>query len=146
MIVRLLLAAVLTLAFGAGVGAQERSARANYLLLCSGCHNASGMGSEEGGVPAFPGSVGKIAGFDRGRTYMMHVPGVVSNALTDAEIADVMNYVLDTWAVDEGAARFTGGEVAARRKLPVPDVVAERRAVAADLAGKGIDLATYPWP
>lgn len=139
-------AAALALVLATGAQAQERSARANYVLLCSGCHNVSGLGSEEGGIPAFPGSVGKIAAFDRGRTYMMHVPGVVSNSMSNAEIAAVMNYILDTWAPEAGAAPFTAEEVTARRKLPIPDIVVERREVTEELAAKGIDIATYPWP
>lgn len=138
--------AILALALGAGAEAGERSARANYILLCSGCHNVSGMGSKTGGVPAFPGSVGRIAASDRGRTYMMHVPGVVSNAMSDAEIADVMNYILDTWAAEARAAPFTPDEVTRRRAVPVPDVVEERRQLAEELASQGVEIASYPWP
>ena len=135
--------ATLTAAAGAEAG-QTMSARGNYVLLCSGCHGIGGAGSAAGGIPSFHDSVGKIAATDRGRTYMMHVPGVVSNALSDAGIAGVMTYILETWGA--GAAPFTPEEVTLRRARPVPDVVAERREIAAELAARGLTIAAYPWP
>ncbi|AJE48048.1 c-type cytochrome [Celeribacter indicus] len=126
----------------------ERSAYTNYVLRCAGCHGFGGAGSPEGGIPAFPGSVGHIAATERGRTYMMHVPGVVGSSLTDAEIAGVMNYVIDTWggAPEGGIARFTGEEVTRRRAEAVPDVVAYRRLVVEELDAMGVTVADYPWP
>ena len=124
--------------------AADTKARADYILVCSGCHGMTGQGTEIGGVPAFPASVGRIAASERGRTYMMHVPGVVSNALDNAEIAAVTNYVLNEWG--DGAAPFTEGEVTRRRAIPIKDVVAERRGLAQELAGAGVNIAPYPWP
>lgn len=124
----------------AGAGSPQTS----YLLHCSGCHGMTGQGTPAAGIPTFPGSVGHIAGVDIGRTYMMHVPGIVSASLDDAEIADVVNYVLDAWG--DGAPHFTPDEVTRRRALPVPDVVAFRRDVAAELARRGVPIAEYPWP
>lgn len=129
----------------AGAAAAERSPRANYILRCTGCHGIEGMGTEEGGVPAFPGSVGKIAEIDAGRTYMMHVPGVVASSLTNAEIAAVMNYVMDTFD-ETDAAPFTEAEVIERRTIPVVDIVDERRAVVLELRDMGFEIAEYPWP
>lgn len=129
---------------GAPVLAGALSPHASYILQCSGCHLLNGEGAPEAGIPTFPGSVGLIAGADIGRTYMMHVPGVVSASLSDAEIAEVVNYVLDSWG--DGAAHFTAEEVTRRRAIPVGDVVAFRREVAAELATEGITIADYPWP
>ncbi|TPE51892.1 c-type cytochrome [Amaricoccus solimangrovi] len=125
-------------------GAGPISPHASYALHCSGCHTMSGGGAPEAGIPDFRNSVGNIAGSEAGRTYMMHVPGVVSAGLTDAEIAEVMNYVLDAWGA--GASPFTAAEVTRRRAVAVGDVVAERRRVAAELSGAGIPTAQYPWP
>ena len=55
-----------------------------------------------------------------------------------------MNYILDAWG-DE-APHFSADEVTSRRAVAVGDVVARRRAVAAELAGQGIAIADYPWP
>lgn len=120
------------------------SPRVAYALHCSGCHVMDGEGAPEAGIPTFVDSVGQIARSDMGRTYMMHVPGVVSAGLSDAEIAEVMNYVLDAWG--EGAPPFTADEVTRRRAMPVADVVAYRRALAAELGKAGVTIADYPWP
>lgn len=122
----------------------SRTAHTNYVLRCAGCHGMTGLGTDAGGIPAFPDSVGHIAGTDMGRTYMMHVPGVVGASLDNREIAEVMNYILDTWA--EGADHFSEAEVSRRRSVEVPDVVAYRREVVAELEGMGVVIADYPWP
>ena len=138
----LLLGMLLSTATLAGAG--PISPHASYVLHCSGCHTTTGEGAPEAGIPTFIDSVGNIARSDAGRTYMMHVPGVVSAGLDDAEIAAVVNYVLDAWG--DGAPRFSADEVTTRRAVPVGDVVAYRREVAADLGGQDIPIADYPWP
>ena len=118
--------------------------RVSYALHCSGCHGMAGQGAPAAGIPTFVDSVGRIAASDTGRTYMMHVPGVLSAGLSDAGIAEVANYVLDAWGA--GAPPFTADEVTRRRAVPVADVVAYRRALAAELGRKGVTIADYPWP
>lgn len=120
------------------------SARANYILHCSGCHGMSGAGTVEGGIPAFPNSVGHIAGSELGRTYITHVPGVVSTEMEDAEIAEVLNYILDEWS--DGGQHFTAKEVTRRRAENVGDVVELRREVVEELKRAGVEIADYPWP
>lgn len=125
-------------------GAAGITPHTSYALHCSGCHTMSGEGAPKAGIPTFIGSVGNIARSDDGRTYMMHVPGVISAGLSDENIAEVMNYILDAWG-DE-APPFSAEEVARRRAVPVTDVVAYRRAVAAELGRDGVAIADYPWP
>lgn len=125
--------------------AQERSPVVNYVLHCSGCHGLNGLGTETGGVPAFPDSVGTIGADPEGRLYLMHVPGVISAGLSDAEIAAVMNHVLSRWG-DARAEPFGVDEVAGLRAAPVDDVVALRRRLAERLAAQGRAVAPYPWP
>lgn len=124
--------------------AQGLSPRGSYILHCSGCHGVTGEGAPAAGIPSFVDSVGHIAGSDLGRTYIMHVPGVVSTDLTDAGIAEVMNYVLDDWG--DGAPHFSADEVTRRRALDVADVVALRRQVKEALERDGLSIADYPWP
>lgn len=125
-------------------GNTATSPRANYILHCSGCHGMQGLGTVEGGIPGFPDSVGHIVGTEIGRTYVMHVPGVVANSMSDAQIAGVMNYILDQWS--ENGAHFTAEEVTRRRAEPIGNLVAYRRQVVAELRKSGIEIATYPWP
>lgn len=138
----ILLALLLGAALPAAAGP---SGRTNYVLRCAGCHGMEGLGTEIGGVPAFPGSVGVLAADDEARTYMMHVPGVIGASLGDAEIAEVTNYIVGRWGAGAAPA-FTAEEVTRRRAVPVPDVVALRSEIATRLAAEGKTLAPYPWP
>lgn len=126
--------------------AGELSARANYLLRCSGCHLADGEGLPKSGIPAFPGYVDALAADDQGRTYMLHVPGVAGASLSDGETAAVLNYVVETWGTPKEVRPFTAQEVAARRAVEVEDVVRLRREIAARLSATGVKMAEYPWP
>ena len=128
----------------AAAGAGGVTPHTSYALHCSGCHTMSGDGAPAAGIPTFIDSVGTIARADIGRTYMMHVPGVISAGLSDEGIAEVMNYILDTWG--DGARHFTAAEVTERRAVPVGDVVAYRRQVATELGRDGLAIADYPWP
>jgi len=79
----------------------------------------------------------------------MHVPGVVNSSLTNAEIAAVMNYVMQTFggpSLPADYKPFTVEEVDALRTHPVEDVVAYRRDVVKALSAAGIATAGYPWP
>lgn len=145
-LISILVPALLLAASGS---AQERSAHANYILRCAGCHGMTGAGAPDAGIPDFIGLVGAFAGLDEGRTYLMHVPGVVGSGLSDAEIAAVSNYVIETWAGGSLPADwqpFTEAEVTERRAIDIPDVVAKRREVVAVLDAMGIETAAYPWP
>lgn len=142
------LAAFVTIALAAtGAIAAERSAHVNFLLRCSGCHMSDGSGVPASGIPPFPGFIDSFAADPDGRTYMAHVPGVIGSGLSDAEIAAVLNYLIDKWGrAPEAVDRFTADEVAARRAAPVPDVVAYRRALVVRLTAAGSPVAQYPWP
>ncbi|WBU57349.1 c-type cytochrome [Paracoccus sediminicola] len=122
----------------------RKTARANYILHCSGCHGLTGQGTIAGGIPAFPDSVQHIADVEIGRDYILHVPGVIGTKMSDAEIAGVLNYILDEWG--EGKGHFTGDEVTRRRASTVGNVVLFRREVVKTLDASGIAIADYPWP
>jgi mono/diheme cytochrome c family protein len=138
--------AILAALVASAAGAQQYTPRVNYILHCAGCHGMTGEGSQVGGIPAFPHSVAYIASIDAGRTYMMHVPGVVSAGLSDAQIAEVTNYILAEWSDGAAFTPFDAAEVTRRRAVPVSNVVEYRREVAGELAAQGIELAYYPWP
>jgi hypothetical protein len=129
--------------------AAERDPRTNFILRCSGCHGLEGTGVPNAGIPAFADVVGVFAADADGRTYLVHVPGVVGSSLTNAAIAGVMNYVMERWAgrsLPADFVPFTAEEVAARRAIPVTSVVDLRREIVARLAADGQTAAPYPWP
>jgi cytochrome c553 len=126
-----------------------RSAPVNYILRCSGCHGMDGSGNTPAGIPDFRNYIGAFARDDEGRTYILHVPGIVNASLSDDEISAVINYVVTTWAgtsLRTGFVAFTAQEVAARRVRPVADVVRFRRRIVERLHAAGIQTAAYPWP
>lgn len=129
--------------------AQERSPHANYVLRCAGCHAMDGSGHPAGGIPDFRNLVGAFARDETGRTYLMHVPGVIGASLSDTEIAAVLNYIMDNWGGDSvptGFVPFTGAEVGVLRAENIGDVVAYRRKLVENLKQQGIVTAGYPWP
>lgn len=145
----LVLAALLLAAPAWAQDAPVRSAHIDYMLKCSGCHGADGSGSPDRGIPDFRGYVDGFGRTEAGRTYVMHVPGVVNSSLPNARIAAVMNHVIASFGAPETRAAvppFTAEEVDRLRAVPVPDVVAYRREVAAGMAKAGIPVAGYPWP
>lgn len=143
------MAAVLAAVSAPAAGAGELSPRTNYILRCTGCHGMDGAGSPIGGIPDFRNLVGAFAADEEGRSYIMHVPGVVASGLTDREIAGVVNFVMTTWAgssLPPDFRPFTEQEVTRLRLSPVNNVVDMRRALVARLKAQGVATADYPWP
>ncbi len=141
--------ALLGLLAATPAAAQERSPHANYVLRCAGCHAMDGSGHSAGGIPDFRNLVGAFARDETGRTYLMHVPGVIGASLSDTEIAAVLNYITDNWGGDSvptGFVPFTGAEVGVLRAENIGDVVAYRRKLVENLKQQGIVTAGYPWP
>jgi cytochrome c553 len=142
--------AVCTALCGSFALSAGHSASSNFIQYCSGCHGQNGRGGGvNSGIPDFKNFVGAFASEDGGRTYVLHVPGVVNTNLDDAEIAAVINYIMRTWggtSLRADFVEFTADEVRARRARSVPDVVALRRRVVERLHANGIATADYPWP
>ena len=129
--------------------ANNLTAGTDYVLRCSGCHGTDGSGHEAAGIPDFRNQVGVFAEDNEGRTYLLHVPGVVNSSLDNDRIAAVLNYIMRTWAgasLKMALQNFTSQEVAARREQVVSDVVAMRRQISLRLLREGIKTANYPWP
>jgi len=102
-----------------------------YALHCQGCHLADGRGTP-GSVPALAGSVGHLARAPGGRAYMARVPGVAQAALGDAELAALLNYVVERFGgadVPPDFRPYGADEIGALRRDPLVDVDAARRAL-----------------
>lgn len=144
-----LAAAILALALAAPVIAAERSAHVNYVLRCLGCHLEDGSGLPSAGIPDFVGKVGVFGNTPQGRAYLFHVPGVINSGLSNAELADLLNYIMELYAgasLPDPWVPFTPEEVAVLRAEDIGNVVAYRRKLAAELRAQGYDVADYPWP
>lgn len=142
-------ALVLVLASSSLGWAAERTPTTNYILKCVGCHRMDGTGLPEAGIPNFVEQAGVFTLLPEGRAYLLHVPGVIGSSLTNKEIADVLNYIMETYAgssLPEPYTPFTAEEVATLRATDIGNVVKYRRVVAAKLAEQGIEVPDYPWP
>lgn len=125
------------------------SAKSLYILKCSGCHGVSGMGAPEVGIPPFPGFIAPLARHPDGRVYIAHVPGVISSRLSDEQLVDVLNYVIEEWSGEDDLAStplFTTEEFTRLRAVPVTNVVEFRRDVVTQMTAAGDPVADYPWP
>jgi mono/diheme cytochrome c family protein len=121
----------------------SQSSRANpaedYMLHCMGCHGTSAEGVP-GKVPPLANSLSRFMRIPAGRDYVLRVPGAANSALSDAQLAAVLNWLAvtyDTGATVGSPAPFTSAEVARLRRKPLVSVLATRTAVVRDLAASG---------
>ncbi|WP_069865179.1 cytochrome C [Pseudomonas citronellolis] len=66
----------------------------NYQLQCAGCHLSDGAGSKANDVPRMLGFVGNFLKVEGGRQFLVRVPGMSMSALNDAQLADMLNWLL----------------------------------------------------
>jgi cytochrome c553 len=101
--------------------ADMRRAWEHWTLNCQGCHRSDGTGSE-GGAPSLAGTVSKFLHAARGRDYLGQVPGVANSALPDADLAEVMNWMLwrfDRAHIPANFQPYRGEEVGRLRAAPL---------------------------
>lgn len=143
----LLLAGAAAGAFAAPASAQADGAadaalaRQHWVLNCMGCHTATG-GGIPGKVPPLANSLGYFTHLPAGREYVMRVPGASNSALSDRELADVLNWVLTTMnrdALPRDFKPYTAAEVAAHRRPALSDVATVRAGLVRALQTRGID-------
>tara|TARA_Y100001951_G_scaffold101807_1_gene107307 strand:- start:409 stop:939 length:531 start_codon:yes stop_codon:yes gene_type:complete len=102
----------------------------NYQLQCAGCHLDDGEGSKANDTPRMKGFVGNFLKVEGGREFLVRVPGMSQSALNDAQLADLLNWLLQKNGIAGGSMPehyrpYTEEEVAITRKsslLNLPDV------------------------
>jgi mono/diheme cytochrome c family protein len=95
-----------------------------YVLACGGCHGVEGV-SNPRLVPELRGQVGYFLATRRGRDYLVRLPNVAFCAVSDAELADILNYTVFTigaHGIPANAKPYTASEVGALRKSPLDEV------------------------
>ena len=116
-------------------------ARQDWVLNCMGCHTATGSGIP-GKVPTLRGSLGHFVSLPDGRQFVMSVPGASNSALSDAELANVLNWLLATMNEQSRPASFkpyTAEEVAAHRRPALTDVARTRLKLVRELQENGVN-------
>jgi cytochrome c553 len=139
------LGAVLGLALWAGLG-QAAGPAENYLLHCVGCHREDGSGSRRNAVPDLRGSVGHFLTTAAGRAYLVQVAGAAQAPLSDADLAELVNWLVTTFAGDSLPASFTPyapREVEALRAMRPADLDGLRGRIAHALRADGRRVADY---
>lgn len=117
-------------------------ARASYVLHCAGCHGMTGAGIPEHYVPGLQ-RLGDFLRLPGGRGYVIKVPGVMGSGLSDAQVAEVTNWMLATIAKDSvppGHAPYDSAEVARARATPLVDVSAERKRLLEQARQQGLTI------
>jgi hypothetical protein len=93
-----------------------------YMLNCWGCHRPRGEGIP-GTAPPLKGAADflRVPG---GRKYLISVPGVALSALGDAQVAEVMNWILKSFSEKEphDFRPYTADEIADSRKTRLLDI------------------------
>lgn len=111
----------------------ERRALFNYQMFCQGCHIADGSGNKS--VPELKGHIHKFMATQQGREYLIRVPGAANSALNDAELAEVMNWMLQEFGNRDNRNwhPYIASEVAEYRKRPLNETVEYREKLIASL-------------
>lgn len=104
----------------AGVENPQRAWQ-NWTLNCQGCHRLDGSGSDAT-APGIAGTVAKFLRVPGGREYLVRVPGVATSPLSDADLAEVVNWML--WRFDKADLPadfqpYTPAEMAPLRARPL---------------------------
>jgi mono/diheme cytochrome c family protein len=117
--------------------------RTNYLLHCSGCHQADGSGRPENGIPRMKDEVGHFLRIPEGRAFLVQVPGTSQSSMTDADTAAMLNWLVVAMSREQMPADFvpyTVDEVARLRAQPLSDAAGTRRHVVDMLRARGFRL------
>jgi len=104
----------------AGVPDPQRAWQ-HWTLNCQGCHRPDGSGSAAT-APALAGTVAKFLHVRGGREYLARVPGVATSPLGDADLAEVVNWMLwrfDAAHLPANFAPYTPAEIGALRARPL---------------------------
>lgn len=112
-----------------------------YMLNCWGCHRPHGEGIP-GTAPPLRGAADflRVPG---GRQYLIEVPGVAQSALNDADVAAVMNWIIESFSADRltrGFQPYTADEVASVRATRLSDI----KQVRAKLVSEMVELNIRP--
>jgi hypothetical protein len=93
-----------------------------------GCHHADGAG-EKGRVPSFRRTLVLFSALPEGREYLLRVPGVAQAALSDQDLAALMNWMvrnLSDVSLPRDFVEFSPAEVRTARRQPLVAVTAQR--------------------
>lgn len=95
----------------------------NYQMSCQGCHTPDGTGANS--VPRLKDHVGRFLLSQSGREYLVRVPGSATSALSDADLAEVLNWIVQEFSGSSAPdvyEPYLPQEVARLRQRPLNEV------------------------
>ncbi len=112
-------------------------AESSYLESCGGCHGIQGI-SADGIIPPLKDRAGYFLCTEKGRGYIVRLPNVAFAKWSDAELAEMMNFVafgLGGASAPAAAKRYTPEEVKDLRAHPLnaPGLRAYRKVVVGEM-------------
>ena len=114
----------------------EDRARYHYQMFCQGCHTPDGSGVNA--VPPLQGMMGVFLRSQRGREFMVQVPGSATSKLGDTQLAEVLNWCLENFAasslINGDYLPYTAEEVGRLRQSPLQEIDNTRAEVLAEIA------------
>lgn len=114
-----------------------------YAANCAGCHGPSGRSVSE--IPTLVNRIGYFARIPDGRAYLVQVPGVAMSAVGDEDLAEMLNWLLNTYSaaqLPKDFQAYTPAEVGELRKVTVIPWVRRGELIQRMLAGGQIPSAT----
>lgn len=90
----------------------------HYMIYCMGCHlnDGSGLPPE---IPAFDNKLAILAASDKGREYLVTVPGASQSLIDDAALASVLNWILANYTEESVYKPFLESEIKRYRHKPL---------------------------
>ena len=114
----------------------EDRARYHYQMFCQGCHTPDGSGVNA--VPPLKGMMGVFLRSQRGREFMVQVPGSATSKLDDTQLAEVLNWCIENFSasslIDGDYLPYTAEEVGRLRRSPLQEIDNTRAEVLAEIA------------
>ena len=113
----------------AGVDDAQRAWQ-HWTLNCQGCHRPDGTGSAAT-APSLAGTVARFLSVPGGREYLGRVPGVATSPLSNADLSEVMNWMLWRFDKEHLPATFqpyTAAEIGQLRAAPLRLEASQMRA------------------
>jgi len=115
----------------------------NWQLQCVGCHLQGGEGSRRGDTPKMKDFVGNFLKVEGGREFLVRVPGAAQSALSDTQLAELLNWLLreDGMAGRSMPAQYrpyTGEEISAIRRNTILNLPGTRAGLIEQMRAQGI--------
>lgn len=119
----LLLLGAMSTAVPAGTpGVQDEArARQHWILQCQGCHRPDATGTTDS-TPPLADFVARFLAVPGGREYLARVPGVATAAVSDKDLAELLNWTLyryDSAHVPADFKPYTAEELGQWRRKPL---------------------------